>query len=61
MSISNKLLYNSNRSFHSIKFFYMEFVTVRPIFKKPILNLKIESKLRIAGMPTEYLFKKKLA
>ena len=28
----------------------------RPIFKKPILGLRIESKLRIAGVPTEHLF-----
>ena len=28
----------------------------RPIFKKPILDLRIGSKLRIAGMPAEHLF-----
>ena len=27
-----------------------------PIFKKPILGLRIGSKLRIAGMPAEHLF-----
>ena len=30
--------------------------TIRPIFKKPILGLRIESKLGIAGVPTEHLF-----
>ena len=31
-------------------------VTLRPTFKKPILDLRIEFKLRIAGVPTEHLF-----